>query len=461
MKNRLVNLKAIIIFLLVGFPFLSLKICCTTSCITEDFDSLPTTELNISNVQLSYNIHSNGKYHSAFRLEVIGNSLTEIGSAHCKFKINDLPIEDLTLKIEDSNIEYDSYSVNTTLYINFSTTNHIFLTNHPFIITGDYDGTYVTNTSGIYVYSLGIDWGTFVGSQQTSISFIDDYEILSIAPEQPYSISQTNGYFELSWVDMITLGFNTVLNLHPRQLPNEYLQIGITEWNATIGQSRDVPVQNIGIFDLEVIIITPSWINSNVSTFHLTPNQKIQVNFKINSLAALGMNGSIQFISWGFWEPIKIPVVIVHDNSNTSFLLFLQVSSLLSGIILLGIGYYQKDNIKSFCFKFKDINLSKSSNKRNKPSLEENILTTNISEESSVIWESIQTRWEKILPDNELKVIEILYNQGVINQKTIAEELNVSTVTMSRIISRLETKRLVIRERLGMSNMIKLLKDRL
>ncbi|MHA2248667.1 MAG: helix-turn-helix transcriptional regulator [Candidatus Hodarchaeales archaeon] len=47
------------------------------------------------------------------------------------------------------------------------------------------------------------------------------------------------------------------------------------------------------------------------------------------------------------------------------------------------------------------------------------------------------------------------------NQKTIANELDISETTMSRIISRLESKNLVVREPYGMSKMIKLNKDRL
>lgn len=43
----------------------------------------------------------------------------------------------------------------------------------------------------------------------------------------------------------------------------------------------------------------------------------------------------------------------------------------------------------------------------------------------------------------------------------MAEAIGVSTMTMSRIISRLEAKRLVIRERSGMSYKIELKKDHL
>ena len=85
----------------------------------------------------------------------------------------------------------------------------------------------------------------------------------------------------------------------------------------------------------------------------------------------------------------------------------------------------------------------------------------NFSEKVELTWESLQSRWEPILPEQELQVLKILFDQGVINQKTIADQLGVSAMAMSRIISRLETKRLLVRERLGMSNMIKLNKNQL
>ncbi|MHA2288990.1 MAG: helix-turn-helix transcriptional regulator [Promethearchaeota archaeon] len=55
-----------------------------------------------------------------------------------------------------------------------------------------------------------------------------------------------------------------------------------------------------------------------------------------------------------------------------------------------------------------------------------------------------------------MQVVKILLKQGVLNQKTIAEEISISEMKMSRIISRLETKQLLVREKLGMSNLIKL-----
>ncbi len=77
------------------------------------------------------------------------------------------------------------------------------------------------------------------------------------------------------------------------------------------------------------------------------------------------------------------------------------------------------------------------------------------------MWKSIQSRWQTILPENELKVIEILYRQGSMNQQAIADNMGVSKMTMSRIISRLEAKRLLFRERLGFSNIIKLNKNQI
>ena len=110
--------------------------------------------------------------------------------------------------------------------------------------------------------------------------------------------------------------------------------------------------------------------------------------------------------------------------------------------------------------KFKDY-MSNIHNKGPNSSWNNDSIIDIISEEKEFTWQSIQAKWETILPENELKVIEILCKQGVLNQKTLGEELGLSAMSISRIISRLETKRLVIRKRLGMSNMIKLKKDHL
>ena len=95
------------------------------------------------------------------------------------------------------------------------------------------------------------------------------------------------------------------------------------------------------------------------------------------------------------------------------------------------------------------------------PSKSASNISTPSSEEQEFSWELVKSKWETILPENELKVIRVLFNQGSRNQKSLAESIEVSTMTMSRIISRLETKRLVIRERTGMSNKIELKKEHL
>ena len=81
--------------------------------------------------------------------------------------------------------------------------------------------------------------------------------------------------------------------------------------------------------------------------------------------------------------------------------------------------------------------------------------------EEMLSWDLIQSRWQDKLTENEIQVIQILFNHGSMNQQTLAVEIAVSKMKMSRIITRLEAKGLLSRERLGMSNIIKLNKERL
>ena len=82
------------------------------------------------------------------------------------------------------------------------------------------------------------------------------------------------------------------------------------------------------------------------------------------------------------------------------------------------------------------------------------------SESLNIRWKSIRSKWSPILPDREMKLLEILFINGSMNQQALADELGVSKGTISRIISRLESKNLLFRERFGISKLISLNKDR-
>ncbi len=67
---------------------------------------------------------------------------------------------------------------------------------------------------------------------------------------------------------------------------------------------------------------------------------------------------------------------------------------------------------------------------------------------------------ESILPllkEDESRVFRLLHQEkGNLYQNKLARELNLSKVKMTRILSRLEKKNLIVRERAGMTNSIKI-----
>ncbi|MHA2238377.1 MAG: hypothetical protein ACXAB2_08435, partial [Candidatus Hodarchaeales archaeon] len=424
MEKRLENYLVILLFFLVWIPFSTIDMKAGVSASTEGFYSSTNTELIIRSAELLYQIHLTGGYICLFTLEVIGNNLTEVSEvgAQCKFIISDLSIENFTLLISNTLVDSEETKNNTCSFISFSTMNLFFPENLPFTIKGSFKGKYSQNASSIYTYNLGIDWGTTVGSQHTEIRFEDDYSIISVSPVQPI-IESTLGDFVLSWTESITQGFSTTLELHPRQLLNVYLIVDFPScWNATIGQTVNIPIHNIGTFDIDIVaIVTPDWISTNVSKFKLIPSQKIIVTFTINSLASSGMNGSIDFIIWELRDPINIPVTVLDVEHFNGLFPFLVGFSLFTGLLVIGMSYYQRDSIKEYINQWK-----KGKNASMKRAAISSTIQKNFSEKVELTWESLQSRWEPILPEQELQVLKILFDQGVINQKMIADQLGVS-----------------------------------
>ncbi|MFX0204759.1 MAG: helix-turn-helix transcriptional regulator, partial [Candidatus Hodarchaeota archaeon] len=78
-----------------------------------------------------------------------------------------------------------------------------------------------------------------------------------------------------------------------------------------------------------------------------------------------------------------------------------------------------------------------------------------ISEQPKATWDKVEEKWQNFLSPNEINVLKLLYG-GSKNQQTIADELGLSKSTMSRLLARLEQKRLILRKKEGMSNIVTL-----
>ncbi len=464
--QKILRLLVVLLLFVNYAPCTPVKTQCLPTFKECHFDSTSTSNINISTVELIYEINSTGGYYCRFFLEALGNSLTETGSGECQFFIQSPPIEDLELEIFGDKIIHDLISDTNISTVSFPT--GIIQSNHLFSIVGHFNGIFNTNSSGKYSYELGIDWGTIVlGKQSVEIRIDSCFSIVKVFPTAHKTETLLNYDLQYSWSEVSTTGFSVLLEILPKPLSAPFLEIGLASWNASAGERRVVSIKNNVDFNITGFILTPTWIKANESNqfeFELSFQQQIMVEFTVDQNVPVGSNGTISIVSRNF-ETIEIPVeVVVASTPGVDPFPFLQAVSLLSMIVVLGAIVYKKDEIVQLSRKYrkgfsKNDSTSLGSNDSN--SLGFNDISETISEEQDTAWEIIQSKWETILPEKELLVISILFYQGSKNQKTIAEEIGVSKITMSRIISRLETKRLVIRERLGISNMIKLKKDHL
>ncbi len=413
------------------------------------------SELDVSHVELVYDIYPTGGYVCHFTLESLGNNYTAIGIAHCAFNISEPVIEDFELTVSEKLVTIRKIPGKNWTIISFSIQDQTIPIGYPFTIQGSYYGSYEATQANIYNYTFGIDWGTIVGSQHTVIKFGTSFTSLSISPT-PHLINPPQagqlGVEEFHWNEILQQTFQAKLRLHLRQTQNTYLNLDLTFWNASIGETKHLCLQNNGSFTTTGYLVTPVWIDSNVTSFQIRSEEIIIISLIVNSQASVGMNGTIDIIVIELHDVISIPVFIISASSQSEMSVLIIISSLLVGIFAISVGIYQREWIMKTLDTYA---------KRNETSIKKSELSGSVpipenTTEEIPAWDVVKTRWEPVLPQQELQVIEILLHQGMLNQKAIADQMQISEMTMSRIISRLESKRLLVREPLGMSNMIRL-----
>jgi len=456
-KPRLERYSLIIFILLVCIPYTLSE----NQSKKMETSIVRNTEIDISNIQLIYEIDPTGEYYCYFILEALGNNFTASGYAQCRFNVSDPNVEEFLLAISDEIVKVSQTKINNCTLITFSIYDQYIPVGHSFTIRGSFHGKSTCNDSSIFQYSLGIDWGTVAGSQHTKIK-IDrqKFTILLVDPVPHFSEEIRLGIEELQWNEILLGRFNVNLKLQRRQTQEPFLIIDRQSWNASIGQTITISLLNNASFITHGRIYTPNWITKNVSIFEISPNQSIKISLKINSIASLGMNDSIIILILELRNPILIPVKVVNSAPDTGLASSILVIFAIIGILAISLGYYNRDTLMKY---FTQNKIQEGALAKKNPHTSQSVSTQNnrITEITNQTWETVQMRWESILPEQELQVLKILLNQGTVNQKTIAEQLEVSEMTMSRIISRLETKRLLVRERFGISNLIKLNKKKL
>jgi hypothetical protein len=453
--------KILLLSFLIMMNFHFLKVVSNITWTSFDEEEFYVTNLTIDEARLDFTILADGLYICSFQLRVSGNEYSSHGETRGNFSFPDSSINMTYLNFPETQINYSmkhtkdkSYcSFQSDLKLSIGVTTKLF---------GSFVGKYHSSTSDLYTYHLGINWGRIVGYQVTNIlldaSTIDlvDYTVPeSQEPPSNYSVGNMVGY---KWENVVCIGFNGTFWVYPRKFNPNLLKISKVDWNVSINQKIEIEIQNIGSFNLNIEISTPNWIDCNETEFLLVINETRGLLFIINSQATSGLVDTILIKVIGSHEIYPIDVieinVVIGSNIQLLGIMFLLFLISMICVVIPLILYHQRPQVYQFIAQItkqvqhKDISKNES--------IKQNLSSNGIRLDRELSWESIKNRWESILPSNELKVLETLCNFGSMNQQRLANHLGVSKVTMSRIISRLEAKRLINRERLGMSNIINL-----
>ncbi|MHA2365922.1 MAG: helix-turn-helix transcriptional regulator [Candidatus Hodarchaeales archaeon] len=474
----------LIITFLVLIPLSTYTFSATTkkNLDTKNISSQTLFEIKIA--RLDFYIQSGGKYNIEFLLLCEGNENTSLGNATGEFTISEDHITyfDLVLIDFDSPVN-SSFSFDETSSIFSFIINQEIAIGREFRLWGKLKGSIQEDMTDIYSFHLGIDWGTSVGSQITRVIVDETQKIIGYPNPLP---DETKPPLEYSWTREQITEFNVSLKVISKFPEIHLLVTDISSWLPILGEQIILKVHNTGPLVTQVYINTPIWIDHNVTFFSLAPNQKLNILFLINSNATEGINGTIDIISMDLLEVLKIPVFVQKSDPSTPNMNLLELPFLIFSffVILITTGFvYSKRKTVSSYYQNRKIHTSPENNpeaplsndnwrKSNGEFIQEKpesspLLDTLSSVDiindttTEISWNYVRSRWDKFLSERELKVIEILFNEGSLSQQKIADQMNLSKSTISRIISRLELKNLLHRERSGMSNRIKLNKERI
>ncbi|MHA1995804.1 MAG: helix-turn-helix transcriptional regulator [Candidatus Hodarchaeales archaeon] len=452
-----------IIFFII-FPFFPLFSSDFTSVtwIQENkaLNSLSETNVNISSANVDFVLHPNGDYHCLFTLLIVGDEHSSKTDFSGLFRVEGTNLSDFELTLSNGLINSSLFFYENFTLANFSTTTKL-QAGQVYELWGYFKGTYAENNSGIYTYHLGVDWGTIVGYQETSISLDHRYHVLIQSDLSPQSIRKPIEYITvLQWINSFATGFSTDLEIILFQSSSNIFLAIIPEslLDTSLGATRVLILRNTGTFLINGWIFSPSWVTCNISSFSLPPNHQLNIGVTINSQAREGSEGSIEIVTSEFAEIITVPIHVSAKSPNipANLFLFLILSFLIVGVV--GVSYNHRATISSYLSVKKEQFSGSYSPPPNPSAIPPDDTIVN---EKETTWKSITSRWKNILPENELEVLQILFFHGSMNQQAISDKMNISKMTISRIISRLEMKRLLSRKRTGMSNIIKLNEDRL
>jgi uncharacterized membrane protein len=264
------------------------------------------------------------------------------------------------------------------------------------------------------------------------------------------------GKLQLSWTEVNVQIFTSTIDFSSEST-TRLIAANINTWTITSSKPLIVTIRSYVNYDLHCFVITPSWIGANMTQFTISHKGTKAITFTLSdTLPPRGTTGVIQINAREILTKIEIPVEIPTGSSSDPFLTSLIAAIIGSAIFLASVFLFQ--NRQLILKKVSEIRTSSQQTSFQAPS--QNVIlepqrSTPISEQLKVTWEEVEEKWQNFLNPNEINVLKLLYG-GSKNQQTIADELGLSKSTMSRLLARLEQKRLIFRKKEGMSNIVSL-----
>ena len=414
-----------------------------------------------SNALINFEIDEIGNYDCEFTLDFIGDSEMN-KSLSGIFVLNIKNISNFQLFIGDSNsvdaLPNNVTSVNESLYWNFSYFKD-FQVGIKYSITGYFSGSFI-NENSIYNYNFKIDWGVLIGGEQnTIIKYNKNYFTLGqpVHPDYYQHLSTNPAYIErISWTEHNVNGLDINFKLIPMNIPdiNNFLIIDETSWNTSIGNLKVFTLKNEGSFTINGFILEDPGLESNVSKFTLKPNETLE--FSIKTLTEVSESSlSVEILTLEFGNQHLLITVNITENSNDLTFLFVLLFALAS-FSLASLVFIQREKINYYIRNFLVKYNSETYAAISEAEVED---VPDFNGEGD--WDIIEDNWKNILSAKEMNVVKILYLEGEMDQTSISEALEMTKMSVSRIITKLENKNILSRHKNGMYNIIKLNTDKL
>ncbi|HUT82793.1 MAG TPA: MarR family transcriptional regulator [Candidatus Bathyarchaeia archaeon] len=299
-----------------------------------------------------------------------------------------------------------------------------------------------TNLESNYNYQLGINWNRTLGSQ--NVFFICDTEIslLNVEPES-HTITSITGQLTLAWLEVNSNDFYASIN-YTRRLTLHNLIITPIDWNIGNIRTSNKPIEKIfTVFNNEStqltgVIITPYWIITNISNWELSVGETMYLKVVIDISEVRNIYANVSLQCYYTYLPVNIHLIgEIRENNLLGVILpsVLVPIITLTGFITVKLLQKKKKN---------EIEVVSGMEETMSVLVEERNISDRIN----------QQKWKEILTEKEYAIFEMILQHKELTQTDLCRLTDLSKSTVSRAISRLEAKGIILRKRYGISNFI-------